>query len=275
MSIRFYKSYTPGTRNRALSTFSEITKSKPERSLIQKNHRNKGRNNRGVITIRHRGGGHKRRYRIIDFKRNKYDIQGTVAAVEYDPNRNARIALIHYLDGEKRYILQPKNLNVGDTILSGSGSPLNIGNSLPLEEIPLGTSIHNIELIPNRGGQIVRAGGTSAKILAKEGDYITLRLPSKEIRLIRKECSATIGEVSNNDSFLIQSGKAGRTRWLGRRPTVRGSVMNPCDHPHGGGEGRAPIGRTRPLTPWGKPALGMKTRKRKKLSSAYILRRRS
>lgn len=275
MSIRFYKSYTPGTRNRALSTFSEITKSKPERSLIQKNHRNKGRNNRGIITIRHRGGGHKRRYRIIDFKRNKYDIQGTVAAVEYDPNRNARIALIHYLDGEKRYILQPKNLNVGDTILSGSGSPLNIGNSLPLEEIPLGTSIHNIELIPNRGGQIVRAGGTSAKILAKEGDYITLRLPSKEIRLIRKECSATIGEVSNNDSFLIQSGKAGRTRWLGRRPTVRGSVMNPCDHPHGGGEGRAPIGRTRPLTPWGKPALGMKTRKRKKLSSAYILRRRS
>jgi large subunit ribosomal protein L2 len=273
MSIRFYKAYTPGTRNRALSAFLEITKAKPEKSLIQKNHRNKGRNNRGVITIRHRGGGHKRRYRLIDFKRNKYGIEGSVAAIEYDPNRNARIALIHYIDGEKRYILQPKNLNVGDRILSGSGSPFKIGNTLPLEEIPLGTSIHNIELISNRGGQIVRAGGTSAKILAKEGDYITLRLPSKEIRLVRKECCATIGEVSNNDSFLVQSGKAGRTRWLGKRPTVRGSVMNPCDHPHGGGEGRAPIGRTRPLTPWGKPALGMKTRKTKKLSDAYILRR--
>ena len=275
MSIRLYKSYTPGTRNRALSTFSEITKTKPEKSLLRKNHRNKGRNNRGVITVRHRGGGHKRLYRLIDFKRNKYNIEGVVAAIEYDPNRNARIALIHYKDGEKRYILQPKNLNVGDTIVSGSGSSLNIGNTLPLEELPLGTSVHNIELIPNRGGQIVRAGGTSAKILAKEGDYVTLRLPSKEIRLIRKECLATIGEVSNNDAFLVQSGKAGRTRWLGKRPAVRGSVMNPCDHPHGGGEGRAPIGRTRPLTPWGKPALGMKTRKHKKLSDAYILRRRS
>ena len=275
MSIRLYKSYTPGTRNRALSTFSEITKTKPEKSLVRKNHRNKGRNNRGVITVRHRGGGHKRLYRLIDFKRNKYGIEGIVSAIEYDPNRNARIALINYIDGEKRYILQPKNLNVGDKIMSGSGSILNIGNTLPLEEIPLGTSVHNIELIPNRGGQIVRSAGTSAKILAKEGNYITLRLPSKEIRLIRKECFATIGEVSNNDAFLIQSGKAGRTRWLGRRPTVRGSVMNPCDHPHGGGEGRAPIGRTRPLTPWGKVALGMKTRKHKKLSDSYILRRRS
>jgi len=274
MSIRLYKSYTPGTRNRALSAFTEITKAKPERSLIQKNHRSKGRNNCGVITIRHRGGGHKRRYRLIDFKRNKYGIEGIVAAIEYDPNRNARIALIHYKDGEKRYILHPKNLNVGDNILSGYGSPLNVANSLPLTEIPLGTAIHNIELVPNKGGQLVRAGGTSAKILAKEGDYVTLRLPSKEIRLLRKECFATIGEVSNNDAFLVQSGKAGRTRWLGKRPTVRGSVMNPCDHPHGGGEGRAPIGRTRPLTPWGKPALGMKTRKRKKLSDAYILRRR-
>ena len=275
MSIRLYKSYTPGTRNRALSAFTEITKSKPEKSLVRKNHRNKGRNNRGVITIRHRGGGHKRRYRLIDFKRNKYGIEGTVAAIEYDPNRNARIALIHYSDGEKRYILHVKNLNVGDIILSGSDSSLDVGNTLPLQEIPLGTSIHNIELIPSRGGQLVRAAGTSAKILAKEGDYVTLRLPSKEVRLIRKECFATIGEVSNNDAFLIQSGKAGRTRWLGKRPTVRGSVMNPCDHPHGGGEGRAPIGRTRPLTPWGKPALGIKTRKRKKLSDAYILRRRS
>ena len=273
MNIRLYKSYTPGTRNRALSGFSEITKSKPEKSLIKKNHRNKGRNNRGIITIRHRGGGHKRRYRLIDFKRNKYGIKGTVVSIEYDPNRNARIALIHYKDGEKRYILHPKNLNVGDSILAGSGSPLEIGNTLPLSEIPLGSSIHNIELIPNKGGQLVRAGGTAAKILAKERNYVTLRLPSKEIRLIRQECFATIGDISNNDAFLIQSGKAGRTRWLGKRPTVRGSVMNPCDHPHGGGEGRAPIGRTRPLTPWGKPALGIKTRKRKKLSDTYILRR--
>lgn len=275
MSIRLYKSYTPGTRNRALSDFKEITKSKPEKSLIRKNHRNKGRNNRGVITIRHRGGGHKRRYRIIDFKRNKYGIEGIVETIEYDPNRNARIALIYYKDGEKRYILHPKNLTVGAIILAGSNSPLTIGNTLPLEEIPLGSSIHNIELIPNKGGQLVRAAGTSAKILAKEGNYVTVRLPSKEIRLIRQECLATIGEISNNDAFLIQSGKAGRTRWLGKRPTVRGSVMNPCDHPHGGGEGRAPIGRTRPLTPWGKPALGMKTRKHRQVSDAYILRRRS
>lgn len=275
MAIRLYNSYTPGTRNRALSDFREITKSSPEKNLIRKNHRNKGRNNRGVITIRHKGGGHKRRYRLIDFKRDKYGIEGKVASIEYDPNRNARIALINYIDGEKRYILHPKNVNVGDIIFSGSGSAFNIGNTLPLEEIPLGTAVHNIELIPNKGGQIVRAAGTSAKILAKEGNYITLRLPSKEIRLIRKECFATVGEISNNDIFLVQSGKAGRTRWLGKRPTVRGSVMNPCDHPHGGGEGRTPIGRTRPLTPWGKPALGMKTRKNKKLSDAYILRRRS
>ena len=275
MSIRLYKSYTPGTRNRALSDFSNITKTKPEKYLIKKNHRNKGRNNRGIITSRHRGGGHKRRYRLIDFKRNKIGIYGIVNAIEYDPNRNARIALIYYTDGEKRYIIHPKNLNVGDSVCAGSGSNIQIGNSLPLEEIPLGTSVHNLELVPNKGGQIVRAGGTSAKILAKDGDYITLRLPSKEVRLIRKECFATIGEVSNNDVFLVQSGKAGRTRWLGKRPTVRGSVMNPCDHPHGGGEGRAPIGRTRPLTPWGKPALGIKTRKNKKLSDAYILRRRS
>ena len=273
MTIRLYKSYTPGTRNRALSAFSEITKSKPEKSLIKKNHRNKGRNNRGVITIRHRGGGHKRRYRAIDFRRNKYNVEGTVSSIEYDPNRNARIALIHYQDGEKRYILHPNKINVGDKIIAGLGSPISIGNNLPLSDIPLGTSIHNIELIPNKGGQIVRSAGTSARILAKEGNYITLRLPSKEVRLVRKECFATIGEISNNDAFLIQSGKAGRTRWLGKRPTVRGSVMNPCDHPHGGGEGRTPIGRTRPLTPWGKPALGMKTRKTKKASSSYIIRR--
>ena len=273
MSIRLYKSYTPGTRNRALSSFSEITTDKPEKSLVKKNHRNKGRNNRGVITIRHRGGGHKKQYRVIDFKRNKHNIPAIVNSIEYDPNRNARIALLHFIDGEKRYILHPNNLKVGDTVLSGKGVSLEIGNTLTLEEIPLGTSVHNVELIPNRGGQIVRCAGTTAKILAKEGNFVTLRLPSKEIRLIRKECFATIGELSNNDAFLVQSGKAGRTRWLGKRPTVRGSVMNPCDHPHGGGEGRAPIGRSRPLTPWGKPALGKKTRKAKKQSSAYILRR--
>ena len=275
MSIRLYKAYTPGTRNRALSAFSEITTNKPEKSLLRKNHRKKGRNNRGVITIRHRGGGHKRRYRLIYFNRNKYNIEGTVVSIEYDPNRNARIALINYADCEKRYILHPNNITVGDKIISGSGASLNIGNTLPLEEIPLGTSIHNIELIPRKGGQIVRAAGTSAKILAKEGNYVTLRLPSKEVRLIRKECFATIGELSNNDAFLIKSGKAGRTRWLGKRPTVRGSVMNPCDHPHGGGEGRTHIGRSRPVTPWGKPALGIKTRKTKKASNAYILRRRA
>ena len=275
MSIRLYKSYTPGTRNRALSSFDEITTATPEKKLIRANHRKKGRNNRGVITIRHRGGGHKKKYRLIDFRRNKHNIEASIASIEYDPNRNARIALLHYEDGEKRYILHPNTLNVGDSVVSGTEVPFAIGNCLPLEQIPLGTSIHNIELIPNRGGQIVRAGGTAAKILAKEGNYITLRLPSKEVRLIRKECYATIGEVSNNDAFLVQSGKAGRTRWLGKRPTVRGSVMNPCDHPHGGGEGRAPIGRSRPLTPWGKPALGMKTRKKRNLSNAYILRRRS
>jgi len=274
MSIRFYKSYTPATRGRAISGFSEITKSKPEKSLVRKNHRKKGRNNRGVITIRHRGGGHKKRYRSIDFQRKKYSVEAIIAAIEYDPNRNALIALVHYQDGEKRYILHPNNMQVGDKIISGYGAPLKVGNNLPLEEIPLVTSIHNIELIPNKGGQLVRCAGTSAKILAKEGNYITLRLPSKEIRLIRKECFATIGELSNNDVFLIRSGKAGRTRWLGKRPTVRGSVMNPCDHPHGGGEGRSPIGRSRPLTPWGKPALGIKTRKRKKITNKYILRSR-
>jgi large subunit ribosomal protein L2 len=275
MTIRLYKSYTPGTRGRALSSFTEITTNKPEKSLLQKNHRNKGRNNQGIITIRHRGGGHKKRYRLIDFQRNKYNIEATVASIQYDPNRNARIALLHYQDGEKRYIIHPASLNVGDKIVSGSGVSVTTGNALPLGEIPLGTSIHNIELIPNKGGQIVRSAGTSAKIVAKEGNYITLRLPSKEIRLIRKECFATIGEISNNQSFLERSGKAGRTRWMGIRPRVRGSVMNACDHPHGGGEGRAPIGHPQPLTPWGKAALGVKTRDPKKASNAYIIRRRS
>ena len=234
-----------------------------------------GRNNRGVITARHRGGGCKRKYRLVDFKRNRYNVPARVVSINYDPNRNVRIALLHYEDGEKSYILCPRLLKIGSTVISGLSVPFDVGNAMPLSVIPLGTLVHNIELAPNRGGQIVRSAGTSAKILAKEGDYVTLRLPSKEIRLIRKECFATIGEVSNNEAFLVQSGKAGRTRWLGKRPTVRGSVMNPCDHPHGGGEGRAPIGRSRPLTPWGKPALGIKTRKTKKASNAYILRRRA
>ena len=275
MVIRIYKPNTPGTRNRGVASFNEITtKNKPERSLITANHRARGRNNQGLITIRHRGGGHKRRYRVIDFKRNKHNIAARVASIEYDPNRNARISLLHYQDGEKRYILSAQNVKVGTTLMSGPEAEIQLGNSLPLENIPLGLEVHNIELIPGNGGQIVRAAGTSAKILAKEGKYVTLRLPSKEIRLIRKECYATIGVVSNAEHSNITIGKAGRKRWLGIRPTVRGVVMNPCDHPHGGGEGRSPIGRKRPITPWGKAALGVKTRKKRKASDIYIVRRR-
>ena len=275
MVIRIYKPNTPGTRNRGVASFNEITtKNKPERSLITANHRARGRNNQGLITIRHRGGGHKRRYRVIDFKRNKHNIPARVASIEYDPNRNARISLLHYEDGEKRYIIAPQNVKVGTNLMSGPNADIQIGNSLPLADIPLGLEVHNIELIPNRGGQIVRAAGTSAKILAKEGKYVTLRLPSKEIRLIRKECYATIGVVSNSEHSNITIGKAGKKRWLGIRPTVRGVVMNPCDHPHGGGEGRSPIGRKRPITPWGKAALGVKTRKKRKASDIYIVRRR-
>ena len=273
MPIRKRRPTSPGRRFQTVSDFSEITKSTPEKTLLVSKSNTGGRNVYGRKTARHKGGAHKRQYRIIDFKRIKDGMSAKVAAIEYDPNRNARIALVYYKDGEKRYILHPNNLNVGDTILSGKGIALDIGNALPLNEIPLGASVHNIELIPNRGGQIVRSAGTSAKIIAKQENFVTVRLPSKEIRLIHKECFATIGELSNNDAFLIKSGKAGRTRWLGKRPTVRGSVMNPCDHPHGGGEGRAPIGRSKPLTPWGKPALGKKTRKTKKLSDNYILRR--
>lgn len=274
MAIRVYQSYTPGTRNRSVSTFDTITKSKPEKTLTTSFHRSKGRNNQGRITIRHRGGGHKRLYRLIDFKRNKREIAGLVHSIEYDPNRNARIALIHYVDGEKRYILAPRNLQVGTKIEAGSNVPFIVGNALPLKNIPLGTEVHNIELQPNRGGQIVRAAGTSAQILAKEGLFVTLRLPSKEIRLVSHDCYATIGQVSNEDAINIELGKAGRKRWLGMRPAVRGAVMNPCDHPHGGGEGRAPVGRKSPLTPWGKKALGVKTRNSKKLTDAYIVRRR-
>jgi len=274
MVIRIYKPNTPGTRNRGVSVFSEITKNKPEKSLIKPNFRKKGRNNRGVITIRHRGGGHKKRYRVIDFKRNKTGIPARILSVEYDPYRNARIALVCYEDGEKSYVLHPQTLKVGSIISSGKEASITIGNNLPLADIPLGLDVHNIELRPNKGGQIVRAAGTSARILAQEGLYVTLRLPSKEIRLVRKECNATIGIVSNSFSNKIKIGKAGRKRWLGIRPTVRGIAMNPCDHPHGGGEGRSPIGRKRPITPWGKVALGVKTRSKTNPSNQYIIRRR-
>jgi large subunit ribosomal protein L2 len=275
MGIKIYKPYTPTTRNRSVMDFSNLSKVEPEKSLTVSNHRAKGRNNKGRITIRHKGGGHKRLYRLIDFKRNKYDISGKVITIEYDPNRNANIALIQYLDGEKRYILHPENLKIGDTIGSGKNLPIEIGCSLPLENIPLGTDVHNIELFPGKGGQLIRAAGSSAKILAKENNYVVLRLSSKEIRLFKKECYATIGKVSNSDFYNVVLGKAGRSRWLGIRPTVRGSVMNPVDHPHGGGEGRCPIGKPRPLTPWGKPALGIKTRKRKNKSDIFIIRSRS
>ena len=275
MAIKIYKPYTPGSRNKTSLDFSGLTKIEPEKSLLVSNHRANGRNNQGRITIRHKGGGHKRRYRLIDFKRNKLDIQGKVVSIEYDPNRNANISLIAYEDGEKRYILHPETLKVGDFVTAGKNTTIQVGNSLPLDSIPLGTDVHNVELIPGKGGQLVRSAGTSAKILAKENNFVVLRLSSKEIRLFRKECFATIGRVSNSDFYNVVLGKAGRKRWLGVRPTVRGSVMNPVDHPHGGGEGRCPIGKPRPLTPWGKPALGMKTRKRKNKSDVFIIRSRS
>jgi large subunit ribosomal protein L2 len=274
MAIKIYEPYTPSTRNRSVLDFSLLSKIKPEKSLIIKNQRSKGRNNKGRITIRHKGGGHKRRYRLIDFKRNKMNIEGQVHSIEYDPNRNANIALIIYKDGEKKYILHPENLSIGDKIFSGENIEIKVGNALPLGNMPLGTEIHNIEFFPKKGGQLIRAAGTSAKILAKENNFVVLRLSSKEIRLFKKECFATVGKISNSDVYNVILGKAGRKRWLGIRPTVRGSVMNPVDHPHGGGEGRCPIGRPRPLTPWGKPALGMKTRKRKNKSDIFIIRRR-
>jgi large subunit ribosomal protein L2 len=274
MAIKIYKPYTPANRNKSVLDFSSLSKIKPEKSLLVAHQRAKGRNNQGQITTRHKGGGHKRRYRLIDFKRNKYNIEGKVISIEYDPNRNANIALIQYQDGDKRYILHPEKLKIGDSIYSGKNIETSIGNSLPLDQIPLGTDVHNVELFPGKGGQIIRSAGTSAKILAKENNFVVLRLSSKEIRLFKKECSATIGKVSNSDFYNVVLGKAGRSRWLGIRPTVRGSVMNPVDHPHGGGEGRCPIGRARPLTPWGKPALGMKTRKRKNKSDMFIIRSR-
>ena len=274
MGIKIYKPYTPGTRNKSVLDFSNLSKKEPEKSLTVSNQRAKGRNNKGRITIRHKGGGHKRLYRLIDFKRSKHNIEGTVSSIEYDPNRNANIALINYLDGEKRYILHPEKLKIGDSIIAGNDFSPEVGNALPLDKIPLGTDVHNIELFPGKGGQLMRAAGTSAKILAKENNFVVLRLSSKEVRLFKKECFATIGKVSNSDVYNVVLGKAGRTRWLGIRPTVRGSVMNPVDHPHGGGEGRCPIGRARPLTPWGKPALGMKTRNKKKKSDLFIIRSR-
>lgn len=274
MGIRFYRPYTPGSRQKSVSDFAEITRHEPEKSLTVWIHRSKGRNNRGVITCRHRGGGHKRLYRTIDFRRDKHNIPAKVAEIEYDPNRNARIALLQYQDGEKRYILHPEGLKVGDSVIAGPESPLEVGNALPLSNLPLGTEVHNVELTPGRGGQMVRSAGAKAQIQAKEGKFVTLKLPSGEMRMFRKECYATIGQVGNSDARNIKVGKAGRNRWKGRRPQVRGSVMNPVDHPHGGGEGRAPIGRSGPVTPWGKPALGAKTRKKKKLSNSLIVRRR-
>lgn len=274
MAIKKYKPTSAGRRGMSVSTFDEITTDQPEKSLLAPLNKKAGRNNQGRITVRHQGGGHKRKYRIIDFKRNKDGIPGRVATIEYDPNRSANIALIHYADGEKRYILHPHGLKVGDMIESGPNADIKRGNALPLENIPVGTTIHNIELKPGKGGQIVRAAGAEAQLLGRDGDYAIIRLKSGEVRMVRKECRATIGQVGNLDHELINIGKAGRSRWLGKRPTVRGSVMNPVDHPHGGGEGRAPIGRKSPMTPWGKPTLGYKTRKKNHPTDKYIVRRR-
>lgn len=273
MIIKTYKPCTPSLRTKTSIDFSCITKIKPEKSLTRGSKRSCGRNNQGKITIRHKGGGHKRSYRIIDFKRNKYGLIGTVSSIEYDPNRNVNIALVQYDDGDKRYILHPESLKVGQKIEAGKNADIKIGNSLPLEFIPLGAEVHNVELNPKKGGQLVRSAGASAKVLAKEENFVALSLPSKEVRLINNQCYATIGKLGNSDLYNLNLGKAGRTRWLGIRPSVRGSAMNPVDHPHGGGEGRSPIGKSGPVTPWGKPTLGFKTRKRKKQSDIFIIRR--
>ena len=275
MGIKKYNPTTPGLRGMTVSTFEEITSTTPEKSLTVTLKKHSGRNSRGKITVRHRGGGYRPKYRIIDFKRNKDGVPGTVATIEYDPNRTANIALINYADGEKRYIIAPNKLSVGDVIVSGPDADIKIGNTLPLANIPVGTVIHNIELKPGKGGQMVRSAGNGAQLMAKEGNFAQVRLPSGEVRKVRIECRATIGEVGNLDHQNIQIGKAGRKRHMGIRPTVRGSVMNPNDHPHGGGEGKAGIGRVSPVTPWGKPALGYKTRKKKKASDKYIVKRRN
>lgn len=273
MGIRVYKPTSPGRRGMSVLTFDDLTKIRPERSLVEPLPRKSGRNNRGKITVRHRGGGHKRLYRIIDFKRDKFGVPARVASIEYDPNRSARIALLVYADGAKRYILAPLGLNVGDGVQSGPTADIRVGNALPLHRIPLGTVVHNIELQPGRGGQMARAAGTSAQLMAREGDYATLRLPSGEMRKVNVNCLATVGQVGNTDHSNITLGKAGRKRWLGRRPEVRGVAMDPSSHPHGGGEGRSPIGMPGPKTPWGKPTLGYKTR-RNKATDKYIVRRR-
>ncbi|AEJ44923.1 50S ribosomal protein L2 [Alicyclobacillus acidocaldarius] len=275
MGIKKYRPTSPGRRFMSVSTFEEITTDKPEKSLLVPLKKKAGRNNQGRITVRHRGGGHKRMYRIIDFKRNKDGVPAKVATIEYDPNRSARIALLHYLDGEKRYIIAPHGLKVGDVVVSGENVDIRVGNALPLRSIPVGTIIHNIELHPGHGGQLARAAGASAQLMAKEGDYAQVRLASGEVRKIHLSCRATIGQVGNLDHENITLGKAGRSRWLGRRPTVRGSAMNPVDHPHGGGEGKAPIGRKSPMSPWGKPTLGKKTRKKNHPTDKYIVRRRT
>ena len=274
MAIKKYKPTSNGRRNMTSSDFAEITTSKPEKSLLAPLKNNAGRNNNGRITVRHQGGGHKRQYRLIDFKRNKDNVVAKVATIEYDPNRSANIALLHYEDGVKTYILAPKGLEVGMTVVSGPESDIKVGNALPLENIPVGTVIHNIELKPGKGGQLIRSAGTSAQVLGKEGKYVLIRLNSGEVRMILASCRATIGAVGNEQHELINIGKAGRSRWLRKRPTVRGSVMNPNDHPHGGGEGRAPIGRKAPVSPWGQPALGFKTRNKKAKSNKLIVRRR-
>lgn len=275
MAIKRYKPYTPSRRHMTVSAFDEITKSTPEKSLVVHIKKNSGRNNQGKITVRHKGGGAKIKYRVIDFKRNKDGIPAKVAGIEYDPNRTANIALIVYADGAKSYILAPVGLKVGDTVMSGAEAEVRVGNTLPMKAIPVGANIHNIEMKPGKGGQLVRSAGNVAQLMAKEGKYATVKLPSGEMRLLPLDCRATIGQVGNIDHELVHIGKAGRKRHMGIRPTVRGSVMNPNDHPHGGGEGRAPIGRPSPMTPWGKPAMGYKTRKKHKASNKYIIRRRN
>jgi large subunit ribosomal protein L2 len=273
MPLKTFKPTSPGRRGMTGSTFEEITRTKPERGLLRPLSKRSGRNVHGCITVRHRGGGHKRQYRMIDFKRDKVGIPASVRSIEYDPNRSARIALLVYADGERRYIVAPLGLQVGDAVMSGEGAEIRVGNALPLESIPLGTLVHNVELSPGKGGQIVRSAGTSAQLLAKEGKYVTLRLPSGEMRMVHRKCMATVGQVGNVDSGNVKLGKAGRKRWLGCRPAVRGSAMSPRDHPHGGGEGRTPIGMSSPKSPWGKKTLGKKTR-RNKMTDKYIVRRR-
>ena len=274
MALKSFKPTSPGLRQMTVSTFEEITTNKPEKSLTAKLNKKSGRNNQGRITVRHRGGGSKRLYRIIDFKRNKDQVPATVASIEYDPNRTANIALLHYADGEKRYIIAPQGLKVGHKVVSGEGADISPGNALPLANIPVGTIIHNIEMKPGKGAQIVRSAGGYAQLMAKEGRYAQVRMPSGEVRMILVDCRATVGTIGNGDHSNITIGKAGRKRHMGIKPTVRGVVMNPNDHPHGGGEGRSPIGRKHPVTPWGKPALGHRTRKNNKPSDKFIVRRR-